>query len=101
MHGLAVVSQVFHGKAFRIARLARTLRPGVAIRVQGDSLYLQAIATLLKLRGAVACANGSQTREQWALRGQRVQHSCDGVIEAQNGDSLGLLAPEVQGLPFP
>src|SRR6266849_844372 len=50
MHGLAVVAEVFHGEAFRISRLARSLRPSVAIGVQGDSHYLQALATLLKLR---------------------------------------------------
>src|SRR5258708_29475135 len=101
MHGLAVVAQVFHGEAFRIARLTRSLRPSVAIGVQGDSRYLQALATLLKLRGSVAGANGSQSWEQGTCRGKRAQYLSDGFIKAQNGDGLGLLAGKGQSVPFP
>lgn len=58
-----VVAEGLLGEALRIAASQGTLRPGVAVGVEGYAFYVQAFAALLEFGGAVAGANRAEVWE--------------------------------------
>jgi hypothetical protein len=73
MHRLAVMSKRLLREPLRVAALFGALRPGVTIRMQGDTFDAQTLAALFELGRPVAAADRSQAENSGGVLKHRLE----------------------------
>ncbi len=101
MNGFAVVSQIFHRKAFGIARDFGALRPRITVAVKRNAFDAEPRAALPEFRCAVASAHTGQIRKQFAFRWQVFEQVQCFRAQVDNHRLAGFLAGETDGLARP
>ena len=101
MDSLAVVTQCLLSEPFGIPCPLRSLRPGVAIRMQRYTLDTETLATLPELRGAVVRAHSAQIWKQRAVCRERAKDFRHVAVKAHDGNRAGLFARETNDVVFP
>ena len=101
MHGFAVVTESFLREPLRVAARLRPLHPSIAIGVQRNPIDSQPQTALMKLRGAVATANGLQVGKQRAGCRHLPQEGFNVRAEMNHGKTACFLPVVSDGLVEP